>query len=161
MSVHAEPKHRFFTWLLVQEKILTADKLQDWNWPCKCNLLCSLCSSALETAQHLSLKGPFAQRVWEFVQAQTRDLVRKPSTDVSIEDWWTGSLQNLSKDQRRTKAPVITYVHCLEFVEGEKQKTFEGKEAESLTMLLLVRRRPIYGLGRAVPIVYLRVCVSW
>ena len=28
-SAYAEPKHRFFTWLLVQERILTADKLQD------------------------------------------------------------------------------------------------------------------------------------
>jgi hypothetical protein len=27
-------KHRFFTWLLVQSKILTADKLQIWNWSC-------------------------------------------------------------------------------------------------------------------------------
>ena len=30
---HAEGKHRFFAWLLVQEKILTADKLAARNWP--------------------------------------------------------------------------------------------------------------------------------
>ena len=52
-SVYAEPKHRFFTWLLVQERILTADKLQDRNWPC--NPLCALCKLAPETAQHICL----------------------------------------------------------------------------------------------------------
>jgi len=50
---YAEPKHRFFTWLLVQERILTADKLQDRNWPC--NPLCALCKLAPETAQHICL----------------------------------------------------------------------------------------------------------
>jgi len=52
-SAYAEPKHRFFTWLLVQERILTADKLQDRNWPC--NPLCALCKLAPETAQHICL----------------------------------------------------------------------------------------------------------
>jgi hypothetical protein len=31
---HAEGKHKFFAWLLVQTKILTADKLEARNWPC-------------------------------------------------------------------------------------------------------------------------------
>lgn len=35
-----EGKHRFFAWLLVQQKILTADKLIARNWPCE--PLCSL-----------------------------------------------------------------------------------------------------------------------
>jgi hypothetical protein len=60
-SAHAEPKHRFFTWLLVQERILKADKLQDRNW--LCNPMCPLCNLAPETTQHLCLQCPHAQRV--------------------------------------------------------------------------------------------------
>ena len=50
---HAEGKQRFFAWLLVQSKILTADKLVVRNWPCDTN--CALCDQVFETAAHLCL----------------------------------------------------------------------------------------------------------
>lgn len=56
LSAHAEPKHIFFTWMLLQERILTADKLQDRNWPC--NPMCPLCNSAPESAQHICVTVP-------------------------------------------------------------------------------------------------------
>jgi hypothetical protein len=34
-SVKYEGKHRFFAWILIQCKILTADRLIARNWPCK------------------------------------------------------------------------------------------------------------------------------
>ena len=46
----AEGKHKFFTWLLLQHKILTADKLLIRNWPC--NETCTFCGQELETAPH-------------------------------------------------------------------------------------------------------------
>jgi len=52
-KAHAEGKHKFFTWLLLQSKILTADKLLLRNWPC--NPICSFCDQELETAVHLCL----------------------------------------------------------------------------------------------------------
>jgi hypothetical protein len=42
-----EGKDRFFAWLLVQRKILTADKLLARNWPC--NPMCPLCDQEDET----------------------------------------------------------------------------------------------------------------
>ena len=58
---HTEGKHRFFSWLLVKEKILTADKLLARNWPCESN--CVLCDQVTETAAHLCLQCPFAKQV--------------------------------------------------------------------------------------------------
>ena len=55
-----EGKHKFFTWLLVQSKILTADKLLARQWPC--NPICPLCSQEQETASHLILHCTFAQK---------------------------------------------------------------------------------------------------
>ena len=49
----AEGKHRFFAWLLVQEKIHTADVLLIKG--IQCNPVCSLCDQERETAAHLSL----------------------------------------------------------------------------------------------------------
>ena len=50
-QAEAEGKQRFFAWLLVQSKILTADDLVARQWPC--NPICSLCSQEQETSSHL------------------------------------------------------------------------------------------------------------
>lgn len=62
---------------------------------------------------------PFAQRVWELVQVWTHDLVTRPAVDANIEDWWIQSLQNLPKDQRRTKAAAVIMP-----LEGEEHENF-------------------------------------
>ena len=56
----AEGKHRFFGWLLLQQKIQTADILLVKGIPC--NPVCCLCDQAPETAAHLCLHCPFARR---------------------------------------------------------------------------------------------------
>jgi exonuclease III len=70
-----ESKHRFFAWLLVQCKILTADKLLARGWPCQPN--CSLCDQEEETAEHLCLRCVFAQ-VWMLVSQWTGGLISIP-----------------------------------------------------------------------------------
>jgi hypothetical protein len=60
---------RFFAWLLVQRKILTADKLIARNRPC--DPMCSLCDQEQETAEHLCLHCVFAQEVWLLVHQWT------------------------------------------------------------------------------------------
>jgi len=135
-SAYAEPKHRFFSWLLVQEKILTADKLQARNWPC--NPLCLLCKIAPESAQHICLQCPYAQHVWELVQSWSHDLVRKPDANSTIEDWWTDSLQSMPKEQRRTKAAILIYT-VWNLWNERNRRTFQGKEAEPLMVLQLIK----------------------
>jgi len=72
----SEGKHKFFAWLLVQCKLLTADKLMARNWPC--NPICVLCNQTQETAMHLILHCPFARQVWEKVEDWTRGPVHPP-----------------------------------------------------------------------------------
>jgi len=59
---HAEGKHRFFAWLLVQSKVLTTDNLVARNWPC--DPICTLCDQTFETAAHLCLHCSYARQVW-------------------------------------------------------------------------------------------------
>lgn len=64
-KAQVEGKHRFFAWLPLQKKILTADKLMVRNWPC--NPICPLCNNEVETATHICLHCPFALLVWSKV----------------------------------------------------------------------------------------------
>lgn len=57
-TAKVEDKHRVFMWLLVQCKLLTADKLLSRNWPC--HPVCALCDQAPETAEHMCLHCVYA-----------------------------------------------------------------------------------------------------
>jgi len=60
-----ENKCKVFMWILIKEKILTADNLQKRRWPCHEH--CVLCNGPLETAVHLCFNCGFAKAVWNQV----------------------------------------------------------------------------------------------
>jgi hypothetical protein len=89
-KAHAESKHKFFAWLMVQCKLLTADKLAARNWPC--SPICPLCRVSLESAEHICLHYPFAQQVWYRIAAWTEGLVQFLVQGESMELWWSEAL---------------------------------------------------------------------
>lgn len=58
----APSKCKNFMWLLLQNKIWTADRLQLRQWPN--NYFCQLCYRNLETTQHLFKDCPYTKEVW-------------------------------------------------------------------------------------------------
>ena len=106
-QAEAEGKHKFFAWLLVQCKVLTADKLMARQWPS--NPVCVLRNQEQETAAHLILLCPFARLVWERIQAWAGQLVQVPNGSLEIVDWWQKELAHLPKKTRRTKAALTMY----------------------------------------------------
>jgi hypothetical protein len=55
----------FFAWILLHQKILTANNLTERRW--LHDLLCKLRDSSPEMPTHLCLVCPFAQAVWAHV----------------------------------------------------------------------------------------------
>ena len=64
-NVWAPPKCKFFVWLLLQDRLWTAARLQLRGW--KNNYSCALCERNLETAQHLYFECPYSRLVWQLV----------------------------------------------------------------------------------------------
>jgi hypothetical protein len=62
----AEPKCRFFTWIFLHKKILTANNLIKRGWTD--DPICKLCGITQETPTHLCKDCPFAKEVWELVK---------------------------------------------------------------------------------------------
>ena len=133
---HAEGKHRFFAWLLVQEKLLTADKLMARNW--SCNPTCSLCSAQPECAQHLCLHCPFAMQVWELVREWTNAKINVPVQDASIQDWWCDTLACHSVKEQRHVAAILMYT-AWNIWKERNRRIFEGKSAEPRVVLQLIK----------------------
>ncbi|XP_021835349.2 uncharacterized protein [Spinacia oleracea] len=61
----ASPKSLFILWLAVQSRLPTKDRLQNWGIPT--DGLCPLCSTDLETVQHLFFQCSYSQQVWQQV----------------------------------------------------------------------------------------------
>ena len=110
----SEGKHKFFAWLLVQCKILTADKLIARQWPC--NPICALCNQQQETTAHLILQCTFARLVWQKMETWTEQLVRRPQDGLEIIDWW----QKEPKKTRRLKASLMMY--CAQTIWKERSR---------------------------------------
>jgi len=123
-KAHAEGKHKFFAWLLVQSKILTADKLIKRAWPCDPN--CPLCDQEPETAAHLCLHCVFAQEVWFLIQGWSNGVVKTPERGVDIEAWWMSSLQLIPQEQRRHVAALLMYT-AWNIWKERNRSVFEGR----------------------------------
>jgi hypothetical protein len=106
-KAHTEGKRRLFAWLLIQCKIMTADRLAARNIPC--NLVCVLCDQLPESAAHLCLDCVYARQVWELVFVWTEGRVTAPARNISVEMWWNSSLQRLPRKEQSQTAAVLIY----------------------------------------------------
>uniref|UniRef100_J3KZ08 non-specific serine/threonine protein kinase n=1 Tax=Oryza brachyantha TaxID=4533 RepID=J3KZ08_ORYBR len=83
----APTKCKFFTWLLIQNRIWTADRLQQRQWPNE--YFCQLCYRNLETAEHLFKDCPYVRRVWSVALARLRGGHHPPNGDDThnLKEW--------------------------------------------------------------------------
>lgn len=100
-----------FPWILIQNKVLTADNLARRGWPHQTS--CILCNGPLETGPHLCLTCPFAQVVWAQVLTgeNLSTFVNAPPAQAGdIGEWWEATTRLLPKDRRRQVNGLIIYV---------------------------------------------------
>jgi hypothetical protein len=62
-----EPKCRFFDWLVMHDRILTADNMIKRHWTC--DHLCSLYLCMHETSKHLLTQCNYTEAVWNLLAA--------------------------------------------------------------------------------------------
>jgi hypothetical protein len=80
-----EGKHSIFTWLLVQQKMLTANNLQTKG--IQCDPVCALCDQELEIADPLCLHCVFAKEFGYMCKNGLRILLQ---CQVLVSAFWTG-----------------------------------------------------------------------
>lgn len=132
----AEEKHRLFAWLLVQNKILTADKLQVRNWPS--DPICRLCDQELETAQHLCLYCVYAQELWHLVSGWTNGRVQVPSRSADLEGWWNAAVSGKPKAEARTIAAMLIYT-AWNLWKERNRRVFEGASQSPEGILAMIK----------------------
>jgi hypothetical protein len=104
-----EPKCRFFAWLLLHRKILTADNLEKRGWPN--DPLCKSCNATPESLTHLCKEcTPILIEVWDRLLSWFRLSDLPPSTAASsILGWWKKSRVKVEKKQRSKFDGLMIY----------------------------------------------------
>jgi hypothetical protein len=89
----APPKCKSFAWLVFQNRVWTADRLQRRGWP-NCGL-CKLCNQEQESAAHLLFKCRFTTRVWTSIKHWMGLLAMDINgwhNKENVKDWWTDGI---------------------------------------------------------------------
>lgn len=105
----APSKCKFFLWLLLQNRIWTADRLLQRGWPNE--YFCPLCIRNLETVNHLLIECPFSQNLWTKVSSWIASPDLNPSnwTATDIEPWFLALTPATSSTAAGTRT-LITLV---------------------------------------------------
>jgi hypothetical protein len=74
----APAKYRLLAWLMVQNRVLTADRLMARQWPN--SYFCPLCWRNLETAEHLLVECPWSRNLWTLVASRFGLASLRPGT---------------------------------------------------------------------------------
>ncbi|KAG7540795.1 Endonuclease/exonuclease/phosphatase superfamily [Arabidopsis thaliana x Arabidopsis arenosa] len=60
---NATPKYSFITWIAIQNRLATGDRLLRWN--VGANGSCAFCGEGVETRNHLFFSCPYSSQVWD------------------------------------------------------------------------------------------------
>ena len=130
-----EPKCRFFAWLLLQKKILTADNLAKRGWPQ--DTLCKLCNSEPETPTHLCKDCIFMRASWDKLISWLGVEILPPSTvSNTLKGWWKKCRVRFHKHNKPFFDGIIIYFWWNIWKERNR-RTFNhiSKSAEEVAFL--------------------------
>jgi mannosylglycoprotein endo-beta-mannosidase len=102
-----ENKCRFFTWLLIQARLPTADRLLRHCRQASASTLCTLCRTRHESHLHMAAKCSYVKTVWQTI-APSFQIQIPPFNPRSLRKWWLLVLQQGVTD-RANHMQVIIY----------------------------------------------------
>jgi hypothetical protein len=122
---------KFFVWLILQNRVWTADRLLQRQWPNE--YFCPLCIRNLETATHLLRECEFTKLVWSAISYW----VSLPSLHPS--QWregsgmvsWYGALSGASPEAKAKGAKSVTLLVCWTLWCERNRRIFDGIERSS------------------------------
>ena len=127
-----EGKVKFFAWLLVLNRLPTADRLRARG--CDHNDTCSLCDQTIESASHLVCHCPFAKEVWHKLAVLQPDVQLPPTQPFrSSAAWWISLLHG-----QRAHAATALYFAWNVWNERNR-RIFQNQSATADMVACLVR----------------------
>ena len=138
----ATPKSKIFAWLVLQNRVWTADRLQRRGWP-NCGR-CKLCNQVQESAAHLLFKCRFTVRVWS--NLKTWLALNDLDTSVwhgfrSVKEWWF-EVTSKRGDSRKAMASLIMLVSW-EIWKERNGRVFRNESSTAIMIISKIKEEVI------------------
>jgi len=131
----AEPKAKFFAWLVLHKRIFTADLLATKGWPH--DPTCQLCLTHPETVAHLCMECPFTVAVWNTIDTWSEDKLGPfIGTLNSVDSAWCKIISNTTSANARVRSARITYIMWNVWKERNR-RIFDGRRQTYLEVAFL------------------------
>jgi hypothetical protein len=129
----APPKVKHHAWLVLQNRLWTADRLQNRGWP-NCGL-CPLCKQVTESSNHLFVHCRFTVRIWELLKQWLGLIGVNPShwAGLSTNEWWS-QLASGSSPQRKALASLLLLT-VWEIWNERNARVFKNKSSPTFVIL--------------------------
>jgi hypothetical protein len=134
----ATPKVKFFSWLAIQNRLWTADRLEKRGWE-NCGL-CPLCKQTQETAAHLFSHCRYTKRLWGMVKGWigiSSIHTHEWATTASIDMWWL-NMSTKASPNRKTLASITMLVSWTIWKE-QNARVFNSKTAPTSVLLETIK----------------------
>jgi hypothetical protein len=126
--VWAPSKCKFFIWLVLQNRVWTADRLQQRGW--QNQYFCPFCIRSLETVSHLFLECPVSHQVWLAIRrwaALPRFAAYRRMQRRSVQDWFYALAGDVSSVKIRG-SKLLAILVCWPLWCKRNARIFNGKE---------------------------------
>lgn len=134
-SIKMEGKVRIFLWLLLQNRLWTADRLRDRGWAHGDH--CSLCDQVLECGNHLFLRCPYAREVWHLARSNFVGDLQQVCVASSISRWWKCLTVGARSPGRNAAMTFGAYV-AWNLWKERNRRIFQGKDVSSPRLLEII-----------------------
>lgn len=135
-TIKVDGKIQFFSWLLLQNRLWTADRLAARGWPH--NAVCSLCDQSPESAAHLMLGCSFTKEIWHLLFSQWPKMARAAGESSSLRSWWrkvTSGLRSVTKSKEMALAAYV-----VRHIWNERNlRVFQQKERTAVALCSFIR----------------------
>jgi hypothetical protein len=134
----APPKCKIFSWLILQNRVWTADRLERRGWQ-NCGQ-CKLCNQVQETAAHLFFKCRFTKRIWSSLKAWLGLNAIDPlewDSWGSVKDWWVHVIHKRGANRKAltSLAMLVSWEIWLE----RNARVFQNRSATASMILQKIK----------------------
>lgn len=123
---------KFFVWLLLQNRVWTADRLLQREWPNQ--YFCPLCYRNLETTDHLMTECPISRIIWKQVRSFYGSGRRAGFWTKFLSEWFS-ELAGSSSSTKAKGARSLIILVCWSIWREHNARIFVGQEKGEASLI--------------------------
>jgi hypothetical protein len=136
-QTRAPSRVKFFMWLAMKGRCLTADNLQKRGWPHGDS--CALCNNEEESCQHLLVDCQFTNRVWRMLRSWLGVSFSLPGDEGEhLTEWWR-QVRQLFQPSYRPAFDTLCMLVCWMLWKERNLRIFEHKDCTAAQVYRAIR----------------------